>query len=517
MNGKEGKTVSTLNVRSGRLYQHLTRYCFEWTPSKDLGPVRAQAQWAQSPLYTISRSRSARRLSSSATSSLAAEVLPAPVNLADTSRLFASVPTSALLRSFATLSALAAAPLVDLGTWALRASTAAPEGHLLRVAIAAAARATVHRHFCAGEGVEEAARTMREMWQDAGLRSILDYGMEDADDGAACDRNLSGFLLAVEMASSLPFASASVCVKITAICPISLLERISDQLRWEQKDPSFRLPWKGHSFPILCHSSPLYLTPREPEPLTEVEEHDLQFALRRLSTICTRCVQANIPLLIDAEYSSVQPAIDYFTYLAMQEFNHSEQPIVYGRIQTYLKEALAKERMVNVTGSCSLLGVEAKLVRGAYLTRETQVASSMGAPSPIHGSVQETHECFDSCASFMMERVGRKPGAVVLATHNVRSGQVAAMKAEELRIGKDDQKLQFAQLMGMADGLSLGLKNAGFQVSKYLPFGPVEQVIPYLLRRADENRGFLSTSSVDRQLIRKELLRRVVAAITGRT
>lgn len=154
------------------------------------------------------RSSSARRLSSSA-SSLAAEVLQAPVNLADTRRLFASIPTSALLRSLATLSALAAAPLVDLGTWALRSSTAAPEGHMLRVAVSAIARATVHRHFCAGEGVEEAARTVREMWQDAGLRSILDYGMEDADDGAACDRNLAGFLRAVEMASSLP--SASVC------------------------------------------------------------------------------------------------------------------------------------------------------------------------------------------------------------------------------------------------------------------------------------------------------------------
>lgn len=79
---------------------------------------------------------------------------------------------------------------------------------------------------------------------------------------------------------------------------------------------------------------------------------------------------------------------------------------------------------------------------------------------------------------------------------------MAAAKAEELGIGKEEQKLQFAQLMGMADGLSLGLRNAGFQVSKYLPFGPVEQVMPYLLRRAEENRGLISTSSVDRELIR---------------
>ncbi|KAG6535621.1 hypothetical protein ZIOFF_000643 [Zingiber officinale] len=241
----------------------------------------------------------------------------------------------------------------------------------------------LHRHFCADEGVDEAARTVREMWQDVGLRSILDYGMEDADDGAACDRNLAGFLRAVEMASSPPFAS-------------------------EQKDPSFRLPWKAHSFSILCHSSPLYLTPHEPEPLIKVKEHDLRLALRRLSTICARCTQANIPLLIDAEYSSVQLAIDYFTYSAMREFNCNEQPIVYNTIQTYLRDA--KERMANVVEAVEedgfSLGI--KLVRGAYLTRETQLASSMGGPSLIHGSIQETHECFDSCASFMMERVSRK-------------------------------------------------------------------------------------------------------------
>ncbi|XP_074569613.1 proline dehydrogenase 1, mitochondrial-like [Curcuma longa] len=463
-----------------------------------------------------SRALSARRLSSSA-SSLAAEAPSAPLDLADTRRLFASVPTSALVRSLATLSALAAAPLVDLGTAALRASTAASDRNLLRAVVFSTARATVHRHFCAGEGVEEAARTVREMWAGAGLRSILDYGMEDADDGTACDRNLAGFVRAVEMASSLPIASASVCVKITAICPISLLERVSDQLRWEQRDPSFPLPWKTNSFPVLCRSSPLYLTPREPEPLTEVEVDGLLLALQRLSTICQRCVEANTPLLIDAEYTSVQPAIDYFTYTAMQEFNHSEQPIVYGTIQTYLRDA--KERMVSVVEAAEEEGFSlgVKLVRGAYLTRETKLSSSMGAPSPLHGSIQETHECFDSCASFMMERVSRRHGAVVLATHNVQSGQAAAMKAEELRIGKDDQKLQFAQLMGMADGLSLGLKNAGFQVSKYVPFGPVEQVIPYLLRRAEENRGFLSTSSADRKFIRKELMRRLVAAIAGRT
>lgn len=106
---------------------------------------------------------------------------------------------------------------------------------------------------------------------------------------------------------------------------------------------------------------------------------------------------------------------------------------------------------------------------------------------------------------------------MTLATHNVESGQLAAARALELGIGGGgDRGLQFAQLMGMADGLSLGLRNAGFQVSKYLPYGPVEQIIPYLIRRAEENRGLLSSSSFDRQLLRKELVRRFKAAMLGR-
>ena len=220
---------------------------------------------------------------------------------------------------------------------------------------------------------------------------------------------------------------ASVCVKITAICPISLLERVSDLLRWELQDPTLQLPWKTNSIPVLCDSSPLYLTRSAPDPLTEMEECDLQLASQRLSKICERCTEANIPLLIDAEYTSVQPAIDYFTYAAAVQFNHGDYPIVFGTIQAYLRDS--KKRMVNAVQAAEREGVSlgAKLVRGAYITRETKLASSLGAPSPIHPSIQETHHCFNSCASFMLEKVRRGSGAVVLATHNVRSGRCAVI------------------------------------------------------------------------------------------
>lgn len=215
-----------------------------------------------------------------------------------------------------------------------------------------------------------------------------------------------------------------MCIKFTALCPISLLERISELLRWNKKDPSFELPWKAHSFPILTDSSPIYLTPSIPEPLTQAEELELRSVHENIATLCEQCAKYNIPLLVDAEYASVQPAIDYFTYSAALKYNRGDRAVVYGTMQAYLKDS--KERLVKMVNAAEEQGfsIGLKLVRGAYLTRETQLASAFGVPSPIHGSIQETHKCYNECASFLLERVRQGSGAVVLATHNVESGKL---------------------------------------------------------------------------------------------
>ncbi|KAG5220408.1 proline dehydrogenase [Salix suchowensis] len=308
-------------------------------------------------------------------------------------------------------------------------------------------------------------------------------------------KNLKGFLDTVQSAMSLPPSSvSSVVVKITAICPLSLLERVSDLLRWQQRHPSFNLPWKQNSFPLFSDSSPLYHTIEKPEPLTPQEEHDLQLGQERLNT-------------------AIQPAIDYLTYSAAIKYNKDDNPIVYGTIQAYLKDA--KERLLLATKAADKMRVPMgfKVVRGAYMSRESKLASALGYDSPIHNSIQETHACYNDCASFMLEKITNRSDAVILATHNVESGRLAAKKALDLGIGRGNPKLEFAQLYGMSDSLSFGLSNAGFLVSKYMPYGPVDKVIPYLLRRAEENRGLLSTSSIDKELMRKELKRRLKAAI----
>uniref|UniRef100_A0A0E0F0T2 Proline dehydrogenase n=1 Tax=Oryza meridionalis TaxID=40149 RepID=A0A0E0F0T2_9ORYZ len=480
----------------------------------------------------------------------------------DTERLFAGERSASLVRTLAVLQALSVGPLVDVATAALRSPAVAGSA-----AGRAAARATAYQHFCAGETAEEAAAAVRRLWR-GGMGGILDYGIEDAEDGPACDRNAVGFLAAIDVAASLPPGSvsrlaagvlslslsvspccrrawlwdqeaatsdgifgilrertrgflgnlpASVCIKITALCPVALLEKASDLLRWQQKHPETKLPWKVHGFPVLCDSSPLYLTAREPPALEAEEERELEMAHGRLLAIGERCAEYDIPLLVDAEYATVQPAIDYFSFAGALAFNGGGRSIVHGTVQAYLRDARDRLEAMARAAQGERVCLALKLVRGAYLAREARLAAALGVPSPVHRSIQDTHDCYNGCAAFLLDRVRRGAAAVTLATHNVESGQLAAARALELGIGGGgDRGLQFAQLMGMADGLSLGLRNAGFQVSKYLPYGPVEQIIPYLIRRAEENRGLLSSSSFDRQLLRKELVRRFKAAMLGR-
>lgn len=214
-----------------------------------------------------------------------------------------------------------------------------------------------------------------------------------------------------------------IVVKITAICPTSLLRRLSDLLRWEYRDSAFRLPWKLNSFPIFSDSSPFYHTPKKPEPLTPEEEQNLQLSHERLFKICEKCVEANVPVLIDAEDTAVQPAIDYFTYSSAILYNKDDDPLIFGTIQAYLKDA--KDRLVKAKKAADKVGVPMgfKLVRGAYMSSEREAAASLGVESPIQNNIQETHASYNSCTDFLLGEVARGSGAVVLATHNVESGR----------------------------------------------------------------------------------------------
>ncbi|CAA0832285.1 Proline dehydrogenase 2- mitochondrial [Striga hermonthica] len=430
-----------------------------------------------------------------------------PVNLDDAKELFSSVSTGKLIKSIVTLQAASMNGVVELGSTVVNSRLM--KSPISRKMLLESIEHTFYDHFCGGKDLGEADRIVKRLW-DSGLMAMLDYGLEHATDNGACDRNLDEFVQTIESAKHLGASPVSfVVIKITAICPPRLLNRISDFLRWAHKDKSLHLPWKLETLPIFAESSPLYHTLKKPDPLTLDEECDLELAYGRLMKICKHSWEGKVPVVIDAEDTSIQPAIDYFTYSAAIKYRSDENPLIFNTIQAYLRDA--RDRMVMAKRAADSMGVPVgfKLVRGAYMTSERRLASMLGVRSPIHDTIEDTHACFDECAAFMLEEIARGSGSVVLATHNLESGKMAAAKAVDLGIKRENNNLQFAQLYGMAEALSFGLKNAGFKVSKYLPFGPVEQVIPYLLRRAEENKGLLSTSSLDRQLMRKEILRRL--------
>ncbi|XP_024375161.1 proline dehydrogenase 2, mitochondrial isoform X2 [Physcomitrium patens] len=436
---------------------------------------------------------------------------PFPLDLQqskDEEGLFGEFKTLEFLKIYGNVQLIGMGPVVDLGVKVLTSPWM--EVYPVRAVALWGVKHTVYSHFCAGQNIEEASETLQRMWE-LGLRGILDYGLEDAIDNASCDRNLEKFLQVVRQTSLLPQGSvSSSCVKLSAVCPIELLERVSNLLRWQHVNRGFKLPWKQDVIPFLSENSLVYHVTSPPEPLTKEEEANLVSAHERLTRLCKACEQEGLPLLIDAEYSSVQPAIDYIIHAAAAEFNKGAQLLVYGTVQAYLKDSFSRLKLAARGSQYRGLSYGVKLVRGAYMSRESRLASSLGALAPTHSNIEETHRCYDACAAFMLEQAAHGDGAVVLATHNVKCSQEAAAKVQELGFSKENPRVQFAQLKGMADVLSLRLAQEGFRVSKYLAFGPVEDVIPYLVRRTEENRGLLRKTLIERQSISAEISRRVL-------
>lgn len=216
---------------------------------------------------------------------------------------------------------------------------------------------------------------------------------------------------------------SSISVKISAICPIHILERVSDLLRWQHVNKDFNLPWKHDVIPVLAESSPTYHVQFPPESLTEEEEKHLVLAHNRLAKLCQTCESEGIPVLVDAEYSLIQPAIDYIINVAASEFNRGHQPLVYATMQTYLRDSFSRLNMAVQGSHHRGLTYAVKIVRGAYISRENALAAALGVPSPIHSNIEATHSSYNSCAAFMLEQAASDQGSVVLATHNLNSGE----------------------------------------------------------------------------------------------
>ncbi|KAL8475968.1 hypothetical protein ACS0TY_028578 [Phlomoides rotata] len=346
------------------------------------------------------------------------------IDFTDSKKLYSSLSTGKLLTTLITLKATTVGPVANLGSKTLnsRLIMGVP---IFRHLLLGLTERTFYDHFCAGKDIAAADAAAKKLW-DSGLTAMLDYGLECANENESCDRNTEGFIRTIESTKLGDNCKqvSFVVVKISAICPSRILRRVSDLLRWEFKISSMNLPWKLKSLPILCDSSALYHTMKQPAPLTPEEERDLELVYDRLFRICQKSVDANKPLLIDAEETTIQPAIDYLTYAAVVKFRSDpgQPPRIFNTVQAYLVDAA--DRLALTMEAAEKMGIPLgiKLVRGAYMNFEKKEAARTCSASPIHFSIGQTHECYDRCTDFLLEKMVKGSASAVLATHNIQSG-----------------------------------------------------------------------------------------------
>lgn len=353
--------------------------------------------------------------------------------------------------------------------WVAYLSTGLVKGALyLGLPVTGLIRNTVFQHFCGGESIESAESTILHLG-NYGVSTILDYSVEGEKTEEGFDLTTKEVLRTFEKArnrSQIPF-----CVfKVSGLADVNLLAKVQ---------------------------SGTEVSDQEVAALERVRE--------RIDKICSRAYEYDVPVLIDAEETWIQDVVDSIVYEMMERYNR-EGVIVYNTIQFYrtasnkkLRDAFHAAAMHNY-----FLGI--KLVRGAYMEKERERAESLGSESPIFPDKDGTDEAFNKALSFCLDNKQRI--SIMCGSHNEYSNYYLTVLMEKHGMAPDDKRVWFAQLYGMSDNISFNLARAGYNVAKYVPYGPVKAVMPYLFRRADENKSVSGQSSRELSLIKKELTRR---------
>ncbi|XP_029475814.1 proline dehydrogenase 1, mitochondrial-like [Rhinatrema bivittatum] len=251
------------------------------------------------------------------------------------------------------------------------------------------------------------------------------------------------------------------------------------------------------------------------EPLlsrfTENEDLQMKRMLQRMDILAKKALEMGVRLMIDAEQTYFQPAISRLTLEMQRKFN-TEKPIIFNTYQCYLKEAYD-----NVSADVELSRREgwhfgAKLVRGAYMQQERKRAADLGYEDPINPTYEKTNEMYYRCLDYVLEDIkNNRKANVMVASHNEDTVVFTLRRMNELGIQPSEGKVYFGQLLGMCDQISFPLGQAGYPVYKYVPYGPVNEVLPYLSRRAQENRGFMKGAVRERHLLWTEFKRRLLS------
>lgn len=239
--------------------------------------------------------------------------------------------------------------------------------------------------------------------------------------------------------------------------------------------------------------------------MTDSEKNEWKRIELRINTCCAAAKKIGVKLLIDAEESWIQPAIDEIAESLMEKYN-KKTPVIYTTLQMYRKDRMIYMKNLYDKATKQDFKVGIKLVRGAYIERENLKAYKLGKPSPICESKELTDQNFNNGLDYMLSKLNI--GSLFMGSHNEQSILRVTEWMSKNKISKNHPHIWFSQLYGMADHISFNLASSGYQVVKYVPYGPVNEVIPYLIRRAEENSSITSQTPRELSLIKKELERR---------
>lgn len=329
-------------------------------------------------------------------------------------------------------------------------------------------KSTIFEQFCGGETIEESERAIRLLAKSK-IGTILDYAVEGKSTEEDFDRTKDEIIKTISRAQDDPAIPFSV-FKVTGIAPLGTLERLSNKKKLDAKSQA------------KCER-----------------------INKRVTEICEYAYSIGQPVFIDAEDSWIQDAIDRLAVEMMERYNR-ERPIIFNTLQMYRTDRLQYlkdlRRQARVDGYVPAV----KLVRGAYMEKERERAADKGYPSPIHPTKADTDADYDAALEYCLKHVDTM--AFVCATHNEESTRLLAERMHEMGIPHDHPNVFFSQLYGMGDNISYVLAKHGYHVSKYVPYGPVADAIPYLIRRAEENSAAAGQVSRELELIARELKRR---------
>ena len=385
-----------------------------------------------------------------------------PIDFSNTEVAFKSRSTATLLKARALFTSFNFPLLIKSGThlidWALAR----------RLPVTSLVRLAVFDQFCGGVTIKDCAQTVSELGKSK-VRSVLDYSVEGLGNEASYEAAVAETKRAIIQSKSTSLMPFNV-FKMTGVARFDLLAKASTA-----------------------------------EPLSESEQQEWARVEVRVRDLCATSAAAGRRLLIDAEETWLQVAIDRLVESMMLEFNR-QKPVIYNTVQMYRADRLDYLQSLHERAQARGFRVGVKLVRGAYMEKERLRASKLGLPSPIHVNKAATDAAFDAAVELCIKHID--DFGLFVGTHNEDSLRRLTVLMKAAGLQANDDRIEMSQLLGMSDNLTYNLAFQGYHTSKYVPYGPVASVLPYLVRRAEENSAVAGQAGRELQLIDAELRRR---------